>query len=171
MGLRMSEGDFQKISRARSPDKSTGDQRSSVTRSIESIRRAVPTGVIFPGVQVDIEWTGMRLLTLNEMLRIDHRVLHAYRHACHAAVRDGVVSLARKTYGLRFVGPVVMEVRRTGRRLVDTDGLYASFKFVIDGFRLAGVIRDDDPLHIVQLGHRQSIGDPAIGISILPARA
>lgn len=172
MSVRMSEAEFKKISSLRLPaatKKAPADPRSGVTRSIESIRHASPVGVVLPGVQVDICWAGARLLTLNEILRIDHRVLHAYRLACHGAVRDAVMLLAKRSHGLRFDGPVEMVVRRTGRRLVDTDGLYASFKFIIDGFRLAGVIRDDDPLNIVRMSHEQKLGERCIGISIVRA--
>ena len=172
--MRLTEADYKKITRHR--NKATNPERkgapaSSATEGtletvINSIRRAKPQGEIIPCEKVAIQWDGMRLLSLNSMLRIDHRMLHAYRHACHDVVRVAVLDLARKNYGLLFNSPVELQIRRTGKKLLDTDGLYASFKFIIDGFRLAGVIKDDDPLHIVRMTHLQQKGPPSIGVTI-----
>jgi len=53
---------------------------------------------------------------------------------------------------------------RRGKKYLDNDGLYAAFKFLIDGFRHAGLIANDDPTIIREMGHAQEIGDPVIGI-------
>lgn len=146
------------------PDKT--ERRNSLTKAIRAIALSVPSGEVIPGSLVAIRWEGMRLLTLNELLRFDYRQLHAYRAACHDAVRNAVWSIAGRSYGLRFEHQVTVELFRSGKRLVDTDGLYASFKFLIDGFRKSAVINDDDPLTIVEMTHQQLIGEPIIGVTL-----
>lgn len=141
-------------------------ESGSIEDIINSVLTALPHGEIIAGERVTIHWTGMRLLTLNQMLRTDHRKLHGYRCACHDAVRSAVLGLAKRSHGLMFRQPVRVTIERTGVRLMDTDGLYASFKFIIDGFRAAKVIRDDDPMTITHMNHRQSIGKPEVGIEI-----
>lgn len=133
---------------------------------LRTITEAIPAGHITAREVVRITWPGMKLLTLNELLRIDHRLLTQYRRACHTAVREGVWQIAHRANGLRFDAPVRVHLHRRGLRLVDADGLYAAFKFLIDGFRLAGVIRDDDPTNIVELTHSQEKGEPEIGVTI-----
>ncbi len=115
--LHWSESDLRKIT-TRAPEaksatvKTTDDTLNAI---INSIKQAKPEGFIVSGERVEIQWAGMRLLTLNEMLRIDHRMLHAYRHACHDAVRGAVLDLARKNYGLLFQHPIKVQIHRTGK--------------------------------------------------------
>lgn len=168
---RWTAADLKKVNPAALPPPA-GDSSPSplrIKRVISSITTATSDCEILPGELVRIHWPGMTLLTLNEMLRIDHRNLHAYRKACHDAVRNAVLLTARRTHGLRFDGEVEAFLYRRGRRLVDTDGLLASFKFLIDGFRLANIIRDDDPLNIVGMTWQQEVGAPIIGIAFKTA--
>lgn len=148
---------------------STAPANQKIDRIKEVIRtlsEAVPTGEVISGQRVEIFWPGAQLLTLNELLRIDHRKLTSYRHACHSVVREATWQLAKRTYGLKFEGQVKVTLHRLAPKLIDPDGLHASFKFMIDGFRLAGVLSDDDPLSIVDISHTQAIGKQCIGISI-----
>jgi hypothetical protein len=144
--------------------------KSRVQSVIDSINGSIPDGQIVAGERLELMWPGMKLLTLNELLRIDHRLLTSYRHACHEAVKNAAWELAGRTHSLKFTQPVVANIFRSGKRMVDTDGLYASFKFLIDGLRRAGIIRDDDPLNIVAMSHTQVTGDPAIGLTLTVAQ-
>lgn len=174
--MRWSESDLKKTTKGKAvcvqgsvgglAEKKKPESAPRIDRVLASIQMAKLAGRVIPGVYVEVAWQGMSLLTLNELLRIDHRQLHAYRRACHECVQDAMWSLSGQSFGLRFQGPVTMKLLRTGKRLVDADGLYPAFKFLIDGFRYAGVIADDDPLHIVQMTHDQSVGDPEIGLRI-----
>lgn len=145
-----------------------GSTQNRRERVIESICHASPNGSFEPGRRAEIYWPGMQLLSLNEILRIDHRQLHAYRGVCHEAVKNAAWLLAGRSHGLKFETPVQLTVIRTGVRLVDIDGLYASFKFIIDGFRYCGVLADDNPSHVARMLHEQSTGKPMIGIRIEP---
>lgn len=135
-------------------------------RVIESIEKAFPEGQITPGEQLSVTWAGMSLLSLNELLRADHRTsgMNKYRKACHELVASSAELLSGASGVRMFDGPVRLRIRRTGQKLIDTDGLYASFKFLIDGFRAAGFIPDDDPTTITAMTHLQMVGAPSIGI-------
>ena len=165
---RWTAADLKKINPAALPSSANVNASSPlrIKRVVSSITASTPECEILPGVLVRIHWPGMTLLTLNEMLRVDHRNLHAYRKACHDAVRNAILLTARRVHGLKFDGQVKITLYRRGTRLVDTDGLYASFKFLIDGFRLVNIIRDDDPLTIVSLEHKQEKGASAIGVTL-----
>lgn len=165
---RWTAADLKKVNPAALPSSASVSASSPlrIKRVISSITASTPNCEVLPGELVRIHWPGMTLLTLNEMLRVDHRNLHAYRKACHDAVRNAILMTARRVHGLRFDGQVQVTLYRRGTRLVDTDGLYASFKFLIDGFRLANIIRDDDPLNIVSMEHKQEKGPSAIGLTL-----
>lgn len=142
-----------------------------LTRVIDSVRLAKATGAIIPGEKINIHWEGMQLLSLNEMLRQDHRGLHGYIKACHEAVRFAIWELSGAVHAPMFEDPVHLVLTRSGRNLVDIDGMYSSFKFIIDGFRYCRVLNDDDPLHVHGISHIQTKGSPSIGISLQSIKA
>lgn len=140
-------------------------KENRLDRVIRSINESVIHGEYSDGTNLKFVWQGMQLLSLNELLRLDHRKIHAYRHACHRAVVYALSNFgcAQPTM---MPGAVHVTLYRTGKKLVDADGLYASFKFLIDGFRMARIIIDDNPNIVSRLEHEQKKGSPEIGVSI-----
>lgn len=128
-----------------------------------SLSHARITTLCEPGIRFGAGFIGARLLSLNELLRIDMRIMNRYRRLWH---QQALVAL-RAGAGLSpgsLPGPLRVTLFRRGKRLVDNDGLAASFKFAIDGFKEAGLILDDNPTIIETIELRQEKGGYAVAI-------
>ena len=146
---------------------------SDVWRVIQSIETSRIETQYIPGIMFEATFRGAHLLSLNKLLRLDHRTgnLKRYRAACHAAAERSVVLATGQSIKLREPLPkgLAVSLFRYGAKPFDNDALVASYKFIIDGFRCAGLIVEDDPSHIASFdrliqrcGHDEA---PSIGIS------
>lgn len=148
------------LSSACSPARRTRD--SSV---IHSVLQARISGSYDPSAGFRASFDGAKLLTLNELLRLNHMARHRYRSAWHRAVYDAVILIAPRA---RLSGPLSVSITRRGVRLVDNDGLAAALKFAIDGFRRCGLIADDDPSVISEIRLFQEKGRPSVEVCFAP---
>ncbi len=110
-----------------------------------------------PNLRFGVGFVGARILSLNELLRSDLRVINKYRRVWH----DHCLLACYQAFGSRIL-PIQSAVRltlvRRGKNLVDNDGLAAAFKFAIDGFKEAGLIADDNPTIVKTIRLNQSKG-------------
>lgn len=116
-----------------------------------------------PGLRFGAGFDGARVLSLNELLRIDMRLLNKYRKVWHAKA----LLACQMAFGPRvipFNSVVRVTLIRRGRNLVDNDGLAASFKFAIDGFKEAGLIADDNPTIVETIRLDQAKGPYAAAL-------
>jgi hypothetical protein len=116
-----------------------------------------------PNLRFGVGFVGARILTLNELLRSDLRVINKYRRIWH----DHCLLACLSAFGSR-THPIQSAVRltlvRRGKNLVDNDGLAAAFKFAIDGFKEAGLIADDNPTIVKTIRLNQSKGPYATAL-------
>jgi hypothetical protein len=133
--------------------------------AIRSILKARIEGGYHPSSGFRARFEGARPLTLNELLRLDPMARHRYRSAWHRAAHDAALLIAPRA---RLSGPLAVFILRCGVRLVDNDGLAASLKFAIDGFRRCGLIADDDPSVIAEIRLFQEKGSPAVELRFEP---
>lgn len=123
------------------------------------------------GVSFQAHFSGAGLLSMNQLLRLDHRTgdeavpscLSCSRRTCHDARHKPSVK-----HSTPLPKGLAVTLERSGVKPFDNDSLVASFKFIIDGFKCAGLISEDDPSHITSFPTlRQTFGagiQPSIGI-------
>jgi len=146
---------------------------SDVGCVIESIETSQVEVEYLHGHLFSSTFHGASLLSLNKLLRLDHRTgeLKRYRAACHNAAERAVRLVEQRYKCKRMPMPegLAVSLYRSGVKPFDNDALVASNKFLIDGFRCAGLIKEDDPSHIAsfdKLVQRCGVGEPlSIGIA------
>lgn len=128
---------------------------SASDKAIESLRQSRLLTKWEPDTRFVAAFDGARLLSLNELLRLDLRVINRYRKLWHERAYQALLMS-----GSTFIdGAVRLTLFRQGKRLVDNDGLAASFKFAIDGFKEAGLISDDNPMVVQNIPLMQRQGN------------
>ncbi|PZP58338.1 MAG: hypothetical protein DI596_07835 [Azospira oryzae] len=139
--------------------------RSREGEVIRSVLRARISGAYDSARGFRARFDGAKLLTLNELLRLNPMARHRYRSAWHRAAHDAALYIAPRA---RLHGPLAVSILRRGARLVDNDGLAAALKFAIDGFRCCGLIEDDDPSVVAEIRLSQERGAPAVEVAFEP---
>jgi len=145
---------------------------SSADALVERLNNSTIHATYDVGVSFQARFSGAGLLSLNQLLRLDHRTgeLKRYRHACHAAAERAMMLATSHVLSIRTPLPkgLAVTLERSGVKPFDNDSLVASFKFIIDGFKCAGLISEDDPSHITSFPTlKQNFGagiQPSIGI-------
>jgi len=151
------QGKLPELSTPSESPKSPKDFADILYASTPSVSLNLPESVTF-------SWEGARLITLNQQLRAGAFVmLFPYKKASHQICSDAILS-TKELHGFQFKSRVEILVHRNAKRLVDNDALSAMFKYIIDGFRNEGLIKDDDPMNVVNVIPSQSKGDYRIDI-------
>lgn len=143
----------------------SGARGSREGEVIRSVLQSRISGAYEPARGFRARFDGAKLLTLNELLRLNPMARHRYRGAWHRAAHDAVLLIAPRA---RLAGPLAVSILRRGARLVDNDGLAAALKFAIDGFRCCGLIEDDDPSVVAEIRLSQERGAPAVEVAFEP---
>lgn len=130
----------------------------------ESVDRSVISGSMLAGKCFSAYWDGAHLLSLNELLRFDHRTgaLKRYRSTCHEAASRAVYQVSEGR-PFTFREKVNIVLYRRAHQYLDADAVAAAFKFIIDGFRKAKLIPNDNPRYLGRIEIVQELGDPMIG--------
>lgn len=128
---------------------SSENEPNIVERSVASLNTCRIETRHIDGEMFEATFHGASLLSLNTLLRLDHRTgdLKRYRAACHNAAERAVLLAVCKSRPNRRTLPknLAVSLFRSGVKPFDNDALVAAYKFLIDGFRCAGLIEDDNP--------------------------
>lgn len=148
---------------AEMPELDKPHSQSGSEKAIESLRTATILTHLQANERFVAAFMGARLLSLNELLRLDLRVINKYRTLWHKRAHESLL-VSGKTPTPQIDGAVRLTIFRQGKRLVDNDGLAASFKFAIDGFKEAGLIGDDNPTVVQNIPLMQRKGEYAAAL-------
>lgn len=108
-------------------------------------------------------YLGAHILSLNELLRLDLRAINGYRKLWHErAMQSRLLSGPHRQKTI--AGAVRLTLYRQGKKLIDNDAMPAAFKFTIDGFKEAGLIRDDNPKVVQEILFQQRTGPYAVAL-------
>ena len=145
-------------------DKKSRTAKSMVDEATNALQRSRIVLHHEPGARFGAGFIGAHVLSLNELLRIDLRVLNKYRKAWHAKA----LLACQMQFGPRiptFDRKVRLTAIRSASRRLDGDAVASTFKFATDGFREAGLIRDDDPDSIDEtIRLKQFVGPDAVAL-------
>lgn len=139
-----------------------------VEKAIESICSSQIEVEYVPGRLFTAIFQGASLLSFNAMLNFDPRTgeLRRYRAACHHAA-ERAVGLVERQFGCErtaLPGRLSVSLYRSGVESFDNDEMPAACKFLIDGFKTAGLLQEGDSSHIMSfdtLMQRCGAGEPA----------
>lgn len=105
---------------------------------------------------------GAKAFTLNEILRLlefKKNIIFKYKKIWQNKVNDAVLLYYSLYKEKPYFDSCELTLCRTGKREVDLDSLQTMFKYLIDAFRYAGVIADDNPNIIKNIKGEQNKSD------------
>jgi hypothetical protein len=117
-----------------------------------------------------IELNHIKLLSNNDVLRIDNRKLTSYKNQCKNRIKNLVNKKDNKYIKwLKFIEnrPVKLEyiyAPQHGRKMDTTDGITGAFKYLVDGLVISGLLKDDTDDHIPFIIPKQFKGNDQIFI-------
>lgn len=122
----------------------------------------------FDDSQFVIVLKNIRLLTNNDLLRIDSRKVTPYKNFCKNRIKNAIkekdISKWKKATENKKLKLEYIYMPSHGRKMDNIDGIIGAFKFLIDGLTINKIIKDDSEKYIPLAFPKQRKGNNEIYI-------